>query len=83
MLWRAFLKVFKILLQWLGPAGIDTNLVTISLLPSTPLVGLTSCPENLALVLGLIASRKTVCEQAFPCPALFLLKGLPGLGAPE
>lgn len=34
MLWRAFLEIFKALLQWLEPAGVDTTLVSISFLSS-------------------------------------------------
>ena len=32
MLWNVFLEVFKVILQWLGPAGVDTTLIATPLL---------------------------------------------------
>lgn len=73
MLWRAFLKSIQNPPSVAGTSwGRHYSGHHFSSFLYT--VGLTCCPKDLALGLGLTASRKAVCEEAFPCPARCLLK---------
>lgn len=85
MLWRVFLKIFKALLQWLEPAGVDTTLVSISFLSFLyTTCGADQLSGAMALVLGLMANRKVICEQGSSIGQHSVcFKGLHGLGALE